>query len=111
MPLLPFRKHTLICIAGGASLAALLAVWSLRLPFIDAAEAELAARKIHWSQVLGTRMPCRGMLDIGVTVIFKNSEEGELIGGRLCRRLGWSSEWKWYPDPGNARPGVRARDR
>ena len=85
-----------------------MALWSLRRPFIDAAQADLRARKLHWFQILGTRIPCHGMFDIGVTVMFKNSEQGELIGGRLCR-LPWASEWTWYPDPGDARPGVPAR--
>ena len=103
------RKGAIIFLIGGACLALLVAAWSLRRPFIDAAQADLQARKIHWFQILGTRIPCSGKLDIGVTVIFKTSDQGELIGGRLCRPPDWSSPWTWFPDPGKARPGVPAR--
>ncbi len=98
------QKRVATFVATSACLAALVGVWSLRRPFIDAAQADLRARKIHWFQILGTRVPCGGPFDIGVTVVFKNSELGELIGGRLCRPPDWSSEWTWYPDPGKARP-------
>jgi hypothetical protein len=101
------QKRLIVLLIAGACLAALVGLWSLRRPFIDAAQADLQARKLHWFQILGTRMPCHGTFDIGVTVMFKNSAQGEMIGGRLCRFPDWSSDWKWYPDPGDARPKVR----
>ena len=98
-----FQKRVTIAFAVVACLAAMVGLWSLRAPLIAAAQAELQARKIHWFQVLGTRIPCHDTFDIGVTVMFKNSEQGELIGGRLCR-FPWANEWNWHPDPGDARP-------
>jgi hypothetical protein len=98
-----FQKRAMVLLICGACFAAVMTAWSLRRPFINAAQAELQARKIFWFQILGTRIPCGGPLDIGVTVVFKNSEQGELIGGRLCRPPDWSSEWIWYPDPGDVR--------
>jgi len=98
------QKRLIIFLVAGVCLAALAALLSLRRPFIDAARADLQTRKLFWFEILGTRIPCRGMFDIGVTVVFQNSAQGEYIGGRLCRPLDGSSEWTWYPDPGQARP-------
>jgi len=104
---MPLKKRLIILLIAGAGLAALVALWGLRRPFIDAAQADLQARKLFWFQVLGTRMPCSGLFDIGVMVVFQNSAQGQVIGGRLCRPLDWSSEWTWYPNPENARLRVK----
>lgn len=92
------KKRAIIFLIGGACLAGLVTLWSFRFPFINAARADLHARGLYRIQIIGTRVPCSGMLDIGVAVVFRNSDEGEALTGRLCRRPDWSSEWKWYPD-------------
>ena len=98
------RQRVLFVLIGVMVLAALIGAWSLRRPFINAAQADLKTRGIFWSEVLGTRIPCKDMFDIGVSVVFQNTPNGEVIGGRLCRSPDWSSSWNWYPDPAKVRP-------
>jgi hypothetical protein len=99
------RQRVLFVLIGVIVLAALIGAVSLRRPFIEAARADLKTRGLFWSEVLGTRIPCHGLFDIGVSVVFQNTANGELIGGRLCRPPDWSSQWNWYPDPYKARAG------
>jgi hypothetical protein len=100
------RQRVLFALIGVIVLAALIGAVSLRRPFIEAARADLKTRGLFWSEVLGTRIPCHGLFDIGVSVVFQNTANGELIGGRLCRPPDWSSQWNWYPDPYKARAGA-----
>jgi hypothetical protein len=99
------RQRVLFVLIGVIVLAALIGGLSLRRPFINAARADLKTRGLFWSEVLGTRIPCHGLFDIGVSVVFQNARNGGLIGGRLCRRPDWSSPWIWYPDPAKVRSG------
>jgi hypothetical protein len=98
------RRHVFIGLCVAAALAVLIGAWSLRLPFIKAAEADLKTRGFYWSSVLGTRIPCSGAFDIGVSVVFQTTPNGETIGGRLCRPPDRSSAWTWHPDPARVRP-------
>jgi hypothetical protein len=97
------RQHLLFVLIGLVALAALIGAWSLRRPFLDAARADLERRGLHWFDILGTRIPCAGPFDLGVSVVFRNSPDGEVIGGRLCRPADRSSAWTWYPDPAKVR--------
>lgn len=97
------RQRVIFVLIGVIGLAALIGGLSLRRPFIKAAQADLKTRGLFWSEVLGTRIPCHGLFDIGVSVVFQNSPNGELIGGRLCRPPDGSSAWTWHPDPAKAR--------
>src|SRR5437868_13463146 len=99
------RQRVLFALIGVLVLAALIGALSLRRPFINAAQADLKARGLFWFEVLGTRIPCEGLFDIGVSVVFQNSPNGELIGGRLCRPPDRSSAWTWYPHPARLAPG------
>ena len=100
------RQRVLFVLIGIAVLAVLIGAVSLRRSFIEAAQADLRTRGFFWFEILGTRSPCEGSFDIGVSVIFQNSRDGEFIGGRLCRPLDGTSRWNWSPDPAKvpARP-------
>jgi hypothetical protein len=97
------RQRVLFVFIGVVVLAALIGAWSFRRPFLETARADLQGRGLYWFDVLGTRIPCHGPFDIGVSVVFQNGANGEFIGGRLCRPIGQSSQWNWYPDPAKAR--------
>ena len=99
------RQRVLFALIGVVVLVALLGVLSLRRPFTDAAHADLETRGLYWFTVVGTRTPCHGLFDIGVSVVFQNVPNGEFIGGRLCRPLDGTSVWSWYPDPAKVNPG------
>ena len=101
------RQRVLFVLIGVIVLAALIGALTLRRSFIDAARADLEGRGLYWFDLLGTRIPCHGLFDIGVSVVFQNSPNGEFIGGRLCRPPDWSSQWNLHPDPARARSGVR----
>lgn len=93
------RQRILFALIGVAVLAALIGVWSLRQPFIDAAQADLKTRGFAWFEILGTRMPCHDAFDIGVNVLFRIGPDGAVIGGRLCRPFDRTSPWIWHPLP------------
>jgi hypothetical protein len=99
-----FRKLALIALIAAAAIAALVGAYSMRMSILDQALAELQARKLHRIEIVGVRMPCYGMLDIGVAVVFRLREGGEPQAGRLCRAPA-GSEWTWYPNYGQ--PGAK----
>ncbi len=103
------RQHVLFALIGVAVLAVLLGILSLRRPFTEAARADLETRGLYWFTILGTRTPCHGLFDIGVSVVFQTVPNGEFIGGRLCRPLDRTSAWRWHPDPEKVPPGTTGK--
>ena len=81
------RQTAFIAIGVALVLALLIGGWSLRRPFIDAAQADLKTRGFAWFEIVGTRIPCRDAFDVGVNVLFRMVPDGVVIGGRLCRPL------------------------
>lgn len=75
----------------------LLAVGLLaRLSLINSAQEYMHSIGTPWFQIMGTRVPCGGMADVGVIVMYRQ-QGGRVVPGRLCRPLLWSGEWQWYP--------------
>ncbi len=93
-----FRKHWLVFVMVGVGIALLAAALILRARIIDAAHADMQRRGIYWFQIVGTRIPCEGMFDVGVAVTLQEREEEKPRFGRLCHPLNWSGEWEWYPN-------------
>lgn len=70
----------------------------LRGQLINAARDHMQKSDIHWFQILGTRIPCEGLFDVGVGVNYQEHKEAKRSqSGRLCRSLG-SDDWAWHPD-------------
>jgi hypothetical protein len=103
------RQRVLYVLIGVMVLAALIGAWSFRRPFVDAARADLEGRGLYWFDLLGTRIPCHGLFDVGVSLVFKKNPDDEVINGRLCRALDRSSPWNFYPDPVRVRSGAAGK--
>lgn len=94
------RRCVLVVLAAIAAVAALVAGYSMRRSLIDDAQSDLQTRGFHKVEVVGVRVPCYGLFDVGVAVVFRTREGGEATAGRLCRSPVGSGEWSWYPNYG-----------
>ncbi len=99
----PLKKGVVIVLAGAAILATLAGAVVLRRALVDAARADLEKRGLPRIDIVGVRIPCHGMFDIGVAAVFRQLESAEPVAGRLCRAPDSSSEWKWYTSPSEMR--------
>ena len=88
-------RHRRVIIISLVGVAALLGVLWLRFLVIDSARAHLETLGLSEFHLVGIRIPCVGTIDFGVYVAY--IEGGIEKPGKLCRKLGWQSGWRWHP--------------
>jgi hypothetical protein len=102
----PFKKGAVIALAAAAGLAVLAGCFGLRHVLIGNAKAALQTRAYQKIDIVGVRIPCSGMLDVGIAGVLW-AREGEPMAGRLCRALIGSGEWIWYPNHGQPQSAAK----
>ena len=98
------KKKTIIVLAV-AAVALLAGGLALRQLLISSAKAALQTRESQKIDVMGVRVPCYGMFDVGIAAVLWAREGGEPMAGRMCRTLAGSGEWTWYPN--EVKPGAK----
>jgi hypothetical protein len=86
-----FWKLVLIILTGAAILCA--GLW-FRATVLDSAAAHLGTLNLNSADIVGTRIPCSTVTDVGVYLMY--FENGMRKPARLCREI-WSSEWVLIP--------------
>ena len=89
------RRYKSVIISAAAFVFLLTVGLLARANLIGSAQEYMRSTGTPWFQILGTRVPCGGIADVGVIVMYRQG--GREVPGRLCRPLFGSGEWEWYP--------------
>lgn len=91
------REHRTIVYIGIACAVMMAVALYLRWTLISSATDHMRSVGEPWFHIIGTRIPCAGITEIGVVVMYRRA--GREMPGRLCRKP-WANEWQWYPYSG-----------
>lgn len=92
--MLPVRKWAALSLA---LIWAVALIVYLRGYIIEEARADLLKRKFFTFEILGSRIPCNEVFDVGVSVIYQLKPSGTRYeSARLCRSA-FGGEWQLIP--------------